>query len=415
MLLVAYLQVAQPPGPNDLRLENLAQRFIKASAERLNPMKLSTANLSQKLQTINPIEKMSGRLRRKAKVKSVGRDRDKKKAPAASLPSQALDADMQTDLEKRSSSPAVARQSSPATVPGFIQNSKLVKSSKGARVAFHLLLVKPWVLVVALWLVSALSAVVALEDLISPSKLTQKLPEPTVEVAPAEPDRFIDVEQGAEGLAGEAGEIVVGEGESVDAVASADGLPVWPLVTLVGGCAAGCVAISRRRSMLRMAALRAKGRGRKLPMGRARSASDRVKASGSSPARRSPSSIRKKASIAAFKATIVRPEREKRRRARKRPSAQANRVNPTGKKRVLASRSTAQQAAPQSRVSQPGKSKPQRNRQKVTRLVRRQPVVSVVPADRAHRLDWAEGSLAHDMDRRFAMREVAMQQERAAM
>ena len=438
-------------------------------------MKLSTANLSQKLQNIKPIKALSTRLKQTAgksgvqkrsirrsesetvagkkatdkgaterKVtdgKAIGRKAiggkaaSEKAASEKTASEKTLEATTKLSEELDQSKSGAPRSHSSnksallntRAMPSFVRRSKLVQNSKSARVACHLLLVKPWVLVVALWLVSALSAVVAIEGLVSPKKLTEDLPS-AVEVAPvAKLDSFIDVEQSDEGIIAEG--VDDSENESgasasdISEAASDSRLPVWPIATLVGSCAAGCIVMSRRRAMLRMAARR------KLLPARAKHSPSRLNASSGKIARRAGGQNDKKASIAAFKSAArserlaANTARDRKRRQRKRliapplthssansPSANSPSAN---KKRVLVSRSTAQQAAPQSRVSQPVR--PQRTRQKVARLVRRQPVVSVVPANQSHRLDWVEGSLAHDMDRRVAMREAASSQERAAM
>jgi len=427
-------------------------------------MKLSTANLSQALQNIKPMKRLSNKLKQAVGQRSKPKNSVGKGA-IASQPAIAEDLSRNNgkiNLEAKASSEAKA-ESSPhisssakanstkansaktSGIVGFVQNSKLVQSSKSARVAFHLLLVKPWVLVVGLWLVSALSAVVAIEGLINPSKLTEDLPEPAAEVAPvAKANSFIDVEQGAEGITDDGKEIEKSEPDASEAIAANAQFPVWPLVTLVGSCAAGCVVISRRRAMLRIAAARTRNRGRKLQSAKPQIAKlqsaklqsaklqsakpqiapTRLKASNHNPTRRSPSAprvltpvtaLKSKARLAVGKAGDKNKEKArdkaiektvsttlgKKRRQRKRSSSHQAAAKPAGKSRVLISRSTAQQAAPQSKVSQPGSSP--RARQKVTRLVRRQPVVSVVPAEHANRLDWAEGSLAHDLDKRVSM------------
>ena len=409
-------------------------------------MKLSTAGLSKTLQSIKPIKKLSSKLKRAVGKRGVPRRSAGKSAvisqPAISERSSKTngEADFSAEInsddkaEQFSSthnakriSAAKTNSAKPNAIPAFIQNSKLVQNSKSARVAFHLLLVKPWVLVVGLWLVSALSAVVAIEGLVSPSRLTKDLPEPAVEVAPvAKTNSFIDVEQGAEGITEDGNETEESTLASSEAIATHSRLPIWPLVTLVGSCAAGCVVVSRRRTMLRIAAARTRGKGRKPHTAKTQNAPTRLKASNHKPTRRTASGTDTPTPITVLKskAHLVEKTRdktkekgkdklvaktaissEKKRRQRKRSSTQQAAAKPTGKSRVLASRSNAQQAAPQSRVSQPKRL--QRPGQKVTRLVRRQPVVSVVPANQANRLDWAEGSLAHDMDKRFSMEEAS--------
>ncbi len=381
-------------------------------------MKLPTANLSKTLQNNRPMQKLSGKLKRAAGRRGARKISAGKGAIASPLA-------VAESPSTHASSAAIAHSTETNVIPGFIRNAKLTRNSKGARVAFHLLLVKPWVLVIGLWLVSALSAVVAIEGLVSPSKLTDDLPEPVVEVAPvAKTNSFINVEQGAEGITEDGKEPEASTPETSE-VAVNSRLPIWPLVTLVGSCAAGCVVISRRRAMLQIAAARANGKGRKLKTKKAkpRNAPARLKASNSKPTRRAVSAPGTLTPVTAIKSTTrlvdktkatggkakpvenIAPNLGKKRRQRQRPNPQQTAIKPSGKSRVLVSRSNVQQAAPQSRVSQPKKPQPQS--QEVTRLVRRQPVVSVVPANHANRLDWVEGSLAHDMDKRFSMEEAS--------
>ena len=402
-------------------------------------MKLSTQTLNKKLQRIGPLNRLSRKLgANTGRAKGNGNKRKVAKSPSDVGPTLKVDnnaavdstSSFQTDSPQSGSSQSSSSQSGSsqsgssqvkrkAAVPAFIKNSKLVKNSKSARVAFHLLLVKPWVLVVGLWLVSALSAVIALEGLISPSKLKQALPEPA-EVAPvAKADSFINVEQSGDGLTAEENSnasdnsadrnVEVGEStsevlnEEVTAVDSR--FPVWPLVMLVGSCAAGCVVISRRRAMLRMATTRPRNRGRKLPGAKMPlRANGRVKASNSRPIRRTGANGLVALVKSAARSTSGAENRIdkgsvriKKRRQRKRLAAQPPTTKGTSSTRVLASRSNAQQAAPRTRVSKPGK--PQRPTRRVARSAkRRQAIVSVVPASQSHRLDWTEGSLAHDMD-----------------
>ena len=386
-------------------------------------MKLSTQKINQKLQRLGPLKQLSGKLktgadkrtdRGKAANQRSTVNKTPKEKPLEADSSAAVDDSKpgaQTDKSQSGSAQSGSAQSGnppakrKAAVPAFIQNSKLVRNSKSARVAFHLLLVKPWVLVVGLWLVSALSAVVALEGLISPSKLKQALPEPAAEVTPvAKADGFIDVEQSADGLTAEdADSNNAGVAESAPEAAdvSDSRFPVWPLVMLVGSCAAGCVVISRRRAMLRMTATRARNRGRKLPGAKTPlKANGRLKASPGKPIRRKSANglvALVKPAASSIQTSSKDSAQLKKRRQRKRPATQQTTTKGSSGNRVLLSRSNAQQAAPKTRVSKP--SKPQRSPRRVARTARRrQAVVSVVPANQSHRLDWTEGSLAHEMD-----------------
>ncbi|MGB3294089.1 MAG: hypothetical protein WBB01_13970, partial [Phormidesmis sp.] len=77
---------------------------------------------------------------------------------------------------------------------------------------------------------------------------------------------------------------------------------------------------------------------------------------------------------------------------RRQRSSQTALPKQTTRSRVLASQSV-QQAAPVSRVS-----KPNHSRRLSFRVANRQTVVTVVPANEAHPLDWDNGSLAHQVD-----------------
>ena len=389
-------------------------------------MKLSTANLSKKLRGIRP--KLAGKLSRSADSQSTDKGTDKSgearpKARSKMQPKKESDKALEKGAQKGPKSESLKSAglkesgtnsdsksaSQPSAIPAFLQRSKRIKNSQSARVAFHLLLVKPWVLVAGLWLVSAASALVAMEGLVSPSKLTEALPEPVAETAPVATNRFIDVEQSAEGITDDGTEDssdAVAEMDAADAIAADVRFPVWPLATLVGSCAAGCVAISRRKAMIRMAAARTRNRGRQLQA----AAPIKKPVSNSKPIRRVPS-VGKKGAPLPIKVvkSAARPAekaasglvRSKKRRQRKRPTAQPiSAVKGTGRNAsgspVLASRSSAQQAAPKSHVSRP--SRTTARSRKAIRRASRQPVVSVVPADQSHRLDWKNGSIAHDMD-----------------
>ncbi|MGB3292014.1 MAG: hypothetical protein WBB01_03360, partial [Phormidesmis sp.] len=144
----------------------------------------------------------------------------------------------------------------PPAVSDVDTNLSSPKSSKGTQVAFNLLLVRPWVLVVSFWLVSMVSAGIALEGLISPRKLTTDMPAASVPVTPK--DSFISVEPSADEIAGQP---VNPDPETVfiaPAETRRSSFPAWPLGALVGTCAAGCLVMSRRRAMARMAAARSR-------------------------------------------------------------------------------------------------------------------------------------------------------------
>lgn len=315
------------------------------------------------------------------------------------------------------------------------------KSSKGFRIAMHLLLVKPWVLVLGFWLLSLAGGSLALSGMLSPRRLTMALPEPTVtETTQSNP--LIKIEQGSDDISdspsGEAetpvSETVVIGSDAASTTAKQTGnsaaLTVLPVALFVGSCAAGCLVMSRRRAMARMAAARSRARARKSKLRTSTAASEAIGsatrvAQSTAQAKRQPKRkvaiarttrqeanrkgpkvkprLNKSAAVAAAAQKSTQPSSQpKRRRQRVRPQAAPATANGS---RVLASRATAQQPpTPQPRGSKRRSQRASartagRRRMAGSRQVAsRQPVVSVVPAGEANALDWTNGSLAHQMD-----------------
>ncbi len=291
------------------------------------------------------------------------------------------------------------------------------KSSKGTQVAFNLVLVRPWVLVIGFWLVSMVSAGMALEGLISPRKLTMDLPAAIEPVTPK--DAFIDVEPSADEIAGG-----TASKDATAVIAPAEtrrsDFPAWPLGALVGTCAAGCLVMSRRRAMARLAIARSRstlrnesrGKGRKMRLstdvaGRSpapvKKLSDRKviqvttasepaagKAISSKLPVSRPAVARSAAVQPAAKPLAPKVSQAKKRRQR---SHQPTLPKPAIRSRVFAAQSVVQQTTPPLRAAQPNSS-----RRLSFQVANRQPVVSVVPANEAHPLDWNDGSLAHQLD-----------------
>ncbi|MEO0886982.1 MAG: hypothetical protein AAFY54_13840 [Cyanobacteria bacterium J06648_10] len=325
---------------------------------------------------------------------------------------------------------------SPSTIPnigkanfsqaGSVQGD--VRDSKGFKLLLNLLLVRPWVLVLGFWLLSMGVGTLALNGMLSPRKLRMAVPEPPATEAEDTRSSLLNVEQaaGEEAIEGDA----AGDAIAFESGAASDGsnFPLLPITALVGSCAMGSLIISRRRAMARLAAARAKGRVRKgRPVSSAavhstahskvRSAPASLKSSVKSPvknagARGTAAKGQKgtgKAGGFSFKAAsekssaAVRSLKPKKRRQRSKPlptAAQASVRN-----RVLASRTNAQKnvksARPQTRVM-----RSQARRAAAKQAGRRQPIVSVVPANESHALDWPNSSLAHQMD---------IRQQRSAM
>lgn len=332
----------------------------------------------------------------------------------------------------------------------FIPHLPFIKDSKGSRIAFNLLLVRPWVLVVGFWILSLAGASLAIEGLVNPRKLNMALPEAAVEVTPvASKSALINVEQDTEattaeatanaaakretGPASAATAAQVNPGASAERASRSSSVPILTLGALVGTCAAGCLVISRRRAMMRIAAARGRGRVRRANAANAKA--DAIapigKTSLSKPgqeiaARKAPhaktnrplvaklamaatslatTSLAAAKPVASARALSARPTaaHPKKRRQRTHPSAvnqpSVSQSAASGD-RVIVSRSTAQQAAQNAAPKTGGASSKRHIRRRTPSRIasRRQAVVSVMPANESHALDWANGSLAHQMD-----------------
>jgi len=358
--------------------------------ERLKNMKLPTATFpanfqEMRRQSVKPLKRLSGRVLRNIQ-RSVGTKLDGKN-PFKAVPSA-------TD----------------------------VKDSKGSKVLLNLLLVRPWVLVLGFWLLSMATGTLALNGMLSPRKLTMALPEPALDSSASDQanallsagsDRNKDVAAETVETTETPNAMPVVEVGSTTAAEGGSSFPMWPILALVGSCAAGSLVISRRRAMVRMAAARAQGRKRKSRPAVRSTAGSAVRSTvaASSPAR----SARESSTVQAATSRGLRPQK-RRQRVRKSPAA-AQSVG--AGRRVLASRATAQQQkAPQKKAQKVGSkavqkatrslrsparpatrmSRTQARRTTMRAASRRQPMVSVVPANESHSLDWTRGSLAHQLD-----------------
>jgi hypothetical protein len=361
-----------------------------------------------KLQTVKTFKQLASRLAGFKLPASAGKP---VKAPSTSIEATPAVNSSATPLANLS-----ANSSGNITIPSL----PFIKDSKGSRIAFNLLLVRPWVLVVGFWLLSMAGASLAIEGLVNPRKLNMALPEATVEVTPVAKSTLIDVAQDSEVTTGEAttaatktassemkGDLASPEAtdakanakESQDAsaetVASSSGFPILTLGALVGTCAAGCLVISRRRAMMRIAAARARGK-----MRRAHAKKEAI-AQVTSPVAMSDQAL-----------TAASPNKKRRQRNKRQLATSSQ---PTTN--MIVSRSTAQQAAQKSVAQKSAAPKPAQKavpkpgpksgqapskrqiRRTPSRIAsRRQSVVSVLPASESHALDWANGSLAHQMD-----------------
>ena len=313
---------------------------------------------------------------------------------------------------------SMARDTDPdlSTTKPSTTKPSTTKPSKGTQIAFNLLLVRPWVLVIGFWLLSMISAGVALEGLISPRRLTMDEPATSAPTAVADSsaeDTFISVEPSADEIAADpAAETVFG---TPPAEARSSNFPTWPLGALVGTCAAGCLVMSRRRAMVRLAAARSRNALRNesrsqlrkvrlssRPVGSAESvkkpdnrslvsSADGRSAASKAPASRS-AAARSAPTQAATKPPAPKLSRASKRQQRRQRSRQPILPKPVTKSRVLASQA-AQSTTPVAHVSRPNP------RKRLSFQVANQPsVVTVVPAGEAHPLDWDNGSLAHELD-----------------
>ena len=337
--------------------------------------------------------------------------------------------------------------------------------NKSTKLFLNLLLVRPWVLVLGFWLFSMLVGSLALGGMLSPRKLTQALPEPTALDTSHSGNAAINVEKAADELAIEGGEQTEADPETGDAVSAADGetgavaaadssagFPVLPLVVLVGSCAAGSLLISRRRAMMRMSAARAQGRARQGRTNKGRQSQGRQVLKTKAPKNQTTrnqttknqplknQSLKRQGALdkaargaKAASSTGLSPKKRRQRVRRGAVATQKNGQNA----HMLASRTNAQQSAQMSGVRKSAASKETRaksakqrksalsarvqagrvqakrasggakrrdSRVSMRAASRRQPVVSVVPASERHALDWAQGSLAHQMDVRHQRR-----------
>ena len=295
-----------------------------------------------------------------------------------------------------------------------------VRDSKGIKLLLNLLLVRPWVLVLGFWLLSMGIGALSLNGMLSPRKLRMAMPEPPAAEVKDTRSSLLNVEQAA-------GDDTNVEGDAIalDSGAASEGsnFPVLPIVALVGSCAIGSLIISRRRAMVRLAAARAKGRVRKsrpangvavhpTTHSKVRSTPTLIKSSVKSTGAKGRKG--KGNGVLSFKAAsekssaAVRSLKPKKRRQRTKPLSTT--AQTSGRNRVLASRTNVQKTSAQKTV------KSARPQTRVSRSVarraasgqagRRQPIVSVVPANESHALDWPNSSLAHQMD---------IRQQRSAM
>ena len=399
----------KPPTTESKGTRPRASR-VKSSAAQSSAAKSSAAKSS--VQT--PVKRLAKTLASIAAKSDASTKSDKeKKQGQRAKQSQAKAEDKSGEVERGGGqSHSKAEQSRKNPVP----NVPFIKDSKAARVTFTLLLVRPWVLVAGLWLVSLLGSAIAIQGLIRPKVLMQALPEATVEAPPVVTSSLISVAEGdpesgetnsseadseAEATESTATENADAEAADIEA-ADSGGFPLWTLSALTGTCAAGCLIMSRRRAMARLSAARAKSRTRRKPV-RADAARPIETAQSLKQARKpvppgTAESARKVNSrpVGAKDAEVRSINRVKKRRQRSRRAAgQTSGTQTLVSKGNLAAkgRKQAQRAATHAHPA-----RPRRVKRVSSARVARQGMVSVVPASESHALDWTDGSLAHQMD-----------------
>ncbi|PZO48233.1 MAG: hypothetical protein DCF15_18150 [Phormidesmis priestleyi] len=317
------------------------------------------------------------------------------------------------------------------------------QESKSSRIALNLVLVRPWVLVAGFWLVSVASAGMAFDGLISPKKLTMALPEPALDTAANTPARsFLNVELGDADIGSTQVDPPTAEAVAAPkttATSTQSDFPVWPLGLLVGTCATGCLVMSRRRAMARLAAVRSRQATRRDANGQVRKPHFASQLSSKTPAARlaatkiagakatgaqSPglkmASVKAPMKTAAKVSASVKSSASKpsggrsgfssmvknRRQRHRRPAVSVPAIAGT---QVLVSRSAAQKATAQRMTPQKATAKktsassatqfsPRPIKRAPSQIASRPSVVSVVPASESHVLDWTNGSLAHQLD-----------------
>lgn len=318
------------------------------------------------------------------------------------------------------------------TAANPLPNIPLLRQSKSARVAFTLLLVRPWVLVAGLWLFSLLTSAAAIQGLIKPGSLMQALPETTVEAPKVATSSLINV---VEGDLDAEGEPAVSESEAVeeaapevvDSEAQGGSFPVLPLIMVTGAGAAGCLVLARRRAIARVMKakskqVKSKPRVRRKPvradavrpietvqsLKRVRKPTASVEASRQAP------KANVRTAAADKELNRAQKRRQRNRRTSTAQSAPISRASATKannrKQKPLPTRKVKQSGNNQnSSHTQMSRNKTQRSspthpararrvRRTASRTARNQAVVSVVPASESHALDWTNGSLAHQMD-----------------
>lgn len=395
-------------------------------SERVNDMKLPATELksvssgasSVKASIQAPVRRLAKSLEKAAKHRSSSQASSQASARSSS---QASAQSSSQSSANTNSGENADHMSKPA-----ILDSSLIKNSKAARVTFTLLLVRPWVLVAGLWLVSLAGSAVAIQGLIKPRALMQALPEAIVEAPPVLTSSIIHVAEDDPQI----GETAVAESEAAETAPVAEvvetsdggGLPLLPIVALTGTCAVGCLIMSRRRAMARLSAARlasrvsgsrpSGARTKKGLPGRVRRKPVRADAARPIETAQSLKQIRKsdvagslrrggtklrsanlRASGAADSDMRGQSRTKKRRQRNNRatgPTAGAQ--SAASKNAAYRGRKQAQKAASTMHPARPRRVK------RVSARPARQGMVSVVPASESHALDWTNGSLAHQMD-----------------
>ncbi|MEO1403784.1 MAG: hypothetical protein AAFV72_21405 [Cyanobacteria bacterium J06635_1] len=238
----------------------------------------------------------------------------------------------------------------------------------GSSILFELVLVRPWVLVGGFWLMLIMLSALALGGLKDPGK---ELAEPTPVPETVESTAGAAVTTRLQDTA----ETPQTDPAATSVTPTEQSMPTWPLWALVAVCAGGCLAMSRPAVAV---ARRNRSRRRATPNSRAVALQNKRLNY-----RRAEKSRAEKS-----RAEKSRLGKKRKRLKPQQPSAQVMSIRPGSSIQRVAAPTRKPVVAPNSKGEAP----------KGVSFDVKQPVITVVPANENHPLDWQEGSLAHKLD-----------------
>jgi hypothetical protein len=269
----------------------------------------------------------------------------------------------------------------------------------GSRLLFDLVLVRPWLLVCVFWVSSMVSIAIAINDLASPG---QDIAKTVIKATPVEQTNPIDTTTGRKGV--RITPLPTAEAESVNGAsqppdtttlssqtnaASRAGndalpLPIWSVWAMVAACAGGCYMMSRQHT----AALpprrltgrhRPSGGGKIVPIGKN---SDRLVATANSGAQPQSKTVKRRKQKRRAKLGSkpqLNPQYAASQVMSIQPGGQIQQVNPTKAVKVAPPPKNVSFKVPPAQSANAS-------------------VITVMPAEESHPLDWQGNSLAHKLD-----------------